>query len=438
MEFQQQRPRTGRPPSAQSDADKAESRPLTTQYSTKSTFGAPAVHAKPSPFNLQTLEAGGLSSQTTVGAHNALDAEQMTSRQQPVSQATNNIRPQAQFRAPIVDVNRSMPGPTQAGLDRTATGDARSNMTFDLDNSARSHMMSSPARPATTSLYQPSVPASLRLPDTLEHEMPPRRELPFKRPGSHQSASSRPSTSAHSASHSTVGANRSEHTMASSTLSPARNASTHRPATASPLKRAISPSHLEPTKKALAVEMRPQTQGSSFHTASSYVKPTPVSSNGSFRRPSDLGELLRMSKPLAENPPNDDRVARMDSTADAQYELETPPGTSSSLSKTKSHVAKSSSPSRIDGHITTSPPRPDSHTIPGPSTNLTDPLARASSVLHGPVDGADPTLADYASQSREDRQAVLDEFMVSKLEDPNFAVLCEDLDSCWRRIALGL
>jgi hypothetical protein len=47
-------------------------------------------------------------------------------------------------------------------------------------------------------------------------------------------------------------------------------------------------------------------------------------------------------------------------------------------------------------------------------------------------------LANYASQSREDRQAVLDEFMVSKLEDPNFAVLCEDLDSCWRRIALGL
>lgn len=48
------------------------------------------------------------------------------------------------------------------------------------------------------------------------------------------------------------------------------------------------------------------------------------------------------------------------------------------------------------------------------------------------------SLADYAAQSQAERQTTLDEFMVSKLEDPNFAVLCEDLDSCWRRIALGL
>lgn len=440
MEFQQQRPRTGRPATAQSEADGAGGRPLTTQtYSANSTFSAPAVPHKPNPFNLQTLEAGGLSSQTSVGVHIISDADQTTSRQQSIGQTASNIRPQAQFRPPTIDANRFVLAPGHSELKLPATRDARIDTGHDLNNSGKFQMTSSPARPATTGLYQPSAPASLRLPDTLEHEMPPRRELPFKRPGSHQSASSRPSTSANSGSHSAAGADKSEPTVASSsTLSPARNTNTHRPATASPLKRAIVQSHVDPIKKALAVEMRPQTQGSSFANASSPLKPAHVSPNGSFRRPSDLGELLRISKPLAERSLNSNRVIRMDSTADAQYELETPPGTSSALSKTNTHAAKSSSPSRIEGHTITLPSRPDSYTVSGSSTKATDPLARASSVTQGPGEVADCALADYASQSREDRQAVLDEFMVSKLEDPNFSVLCEDLDSCWRRIALGL
>ena len=437
MEFQQQRPRTGRPATAQSEADEAGARPLTTQtYSAKSTFGPPAVPHKPNPFNLQTLEAGGLSSQTPAGTRRTSHAEQTTLRQPSIIRTTDNAGP---FRMSTTDTNRSMLAPVQAGLGSIAAGAAQSDMAYDLHNSGRSQMTSSPARPATTSLYQPSAPASLRLPDTFEHEMPPRRELPFKRPGSHSSASSRPSTSTKSAIHSTTGADNSEPTVASSTLSPAKNTSTHRPATASPLKRPIAPSYLEPTKKALAVEMRPQTQGSLFTSASSSLKPTSASTNdGSFRRPSDLGELLRNSKPLAERSPNNNRVTRMDSTADAQYELETPPGTSSSLNKANAHAVVSSSPSKINGHAATSPSRPANYTASGLPMKLTDPLARISSVVQGPVDGADSALADYASQSREDRQAVLDEFMVSKLEDPNFAVLCEDLDSCWRRIALGL
>ncbi|GAB7329269.1 hypothetical protein MBLNU13_g01076t1 [Cladosporium sp. NU13] len=438
MEFQQQRPGTGRPASARSDADGVVGRPLTTQtYSNKSTFGVPAV-PKPSPFNLQTLEAGGLSARTTVGARRTSDADQTTSRLPSTIHTTDNIRPPPSFRMPTIDANHSVPGPVQTGLDKTALGGARSDVAYDFDNAGKSQMTSSPARPATTSLYQPSAPASLRLPDTLEHEMPPRRELPFKRPGSHQSASSRPSTSANSASQSTAGADSSAPTVAF-TLSPTRDSNTHRPAIASPLKRGIAPSHLEPVKKALAVGMRPQTQGSLCPSASSPQKPTAVSTNdGSFRRPSDLGELLRISKPLSERSPNSNKVVRMDSTADAQYELETPPGTSSSLTKTYSHVVVSSSPKRIDGHAATTPSQPNIYAISGPSTKAVDPLVRASSVVQGPVDGADSALADYASQSREDRQAVLDEFMVSKLEDPNFAVLCEDLDSCWRRIALGL
>lgn len=441
MEFRQQRPRTGRPASARSEADEAGGKPLTSQtYSAKSSFGVPAVPPQRNPFHLQALEAGGLSSQTPVGTRRTSDADHTASRHPSAAHTTDDLRIQAAFRAPTVDANRSMLAPDQQVSGGIVNRDAQSDMKYKFDDTGRYQMTSSPARPATTSLYQPSAPASLRLPDTLEHEMPPRRELPFKRPGSHPSASSRPSTSAKSASHSTTGADSSEPTVTSLVLSPARNISIQRPATTSPTKRPIAPSHLEPTKKALAVEMRPQTQGSLLPTAPSPTKPAPVSTHGgSFRRPSDLGELLRIAKPVAERSPNSNKVVRLDSTADAQYELETPPGTSSSLSKTNAHTVVSSSPSKIDGRVATSPSWPDSYTGPAPSKKSTDTIARASSVIQGPADGTDSVaLADYASQSREDRQAVLDEFMVSKLEDPNFAVLCEDLDSCWRRIALGL
>ena len=119
------------------------------------------------------------------------------------------------------------------------------------------------------------------------------------------------------------------------------------------------------------------------------------------------GELLRITKPLSERSPNSNKVSRMDSTADAAYELDTPPGTASSASKTITH------------EVTGAAHQSDS-----------------SATQPGAVESA--SLAGYASQSREDRQTVLDEFMISKLEDPNFAVLCEDLDTCWRKIALGL
>lgn len=501
MEFQQQRPHTGRPSSARPETSGAEARPLTTQtYSAKGTFGVPP---KPNPFRLQTLEAGGLSSQTPSDARRTWSASQTTPRQASMTGAVDDVQ-QRIYQSPV-GADHTMLAPGQKGPDSTTSrGVLLEGPAYDHDSGMGHQTMTSPVRhispsiaydrPAlyetadapsmlsspeverptmsqstllnvpispssrdttataristggdlalsgrSNSLYQPSAPTSLRLPDTLEHEMPPRRELPFKRPGSRQSSSSRPSTSTKSVSYTTAAADSSEPTAASSILSPARNLTTNRPATASPLKRAVAPSQLEPTKKALAVEMRPQTQASHLPSASSPPRPTYTTTmDGSFRRPNDLGELLRINNPLAERSPNSNKIARVDSTADAQYELETPPGTSSSRTKTNTH-AVSSSPSRIDGRVSTSPSKADSQAMPSSTTKLTDPVARASSVVQGPVDSVETTaLASYASQSREDRQTVLDEFMVSKLEDPNFAVLCEDLDSCWRRIALGL
>lgn len=523
MEFQQQRPRTSRPMTGRPETAGAPFRPLTTQrsYAANSASNVPATTVKDSPFQLQALEAGDLSSQHQGFTSSTARLDQTQPRLPSLDHAPWGIPLQATART----MTPQALGPNQdqtfsvAGLPRSHTTSSRhfadATTSFGLGASSLSRVESTPANPGsdvsvarhfvaheTSCLSDNSAPAehdtethrsnfqahsvlpsgsgallsnrevpnssspqtsshhassrpftaaSARMPETLEHEMPPRRELPFKRPGSHQSASSRPSTAANSISHSTAAGGSSEPTAVSSALSPNRIPGTVRPATASTLKRPMAPIFADPVKKALAVEARPQShasvpsKASPSRTASKSVKET--HSDGPFRRPSNLGELLRVSKPLVERSPNSNKVARLDSLADAQYELETPPGSSSSPTKT-SATAVSSSPNRAAGHFATSPARTDGPTMPtspfrstvvangGPNAPLPSATITAT---HAPLRNGEATsLADYAAQSQEDRQTVLDEFMVSKLEDPNFAVLCEDLDSCWRRIALGL
>lgn len=493
LEFQQQRPRTGRPASARPEAHGTLMRPSTTQtYCAKSTFETPAATPNPSPFRLQPLEAGGLSSQIHSDASRSQRPNYDTAGQPSLLQTTSKALRQALAGtdtnyASDNDVKRSLslanpshsqdptiwsdpevptrPGTMAApqtasntmshdphplmyshpGIERPLTGlstlsnakTSHSNSSVaDITNKTSGEDRAQPDR--SNSLYQPSAPASLRMPETLEHEMPPRRELPFKRPGSHQSTSSRPSTSARSVTQFTA-VQSSDLTSASSALSPVAKNSNARPATASPLRRAIAPVYPEPTKKALAVEVRPQSHAALLLAATPASASDHITaSEGSFRRPSDLGDLLRAKRQSAERSASISKVARTDSTADAEYELETPPGTSSSSTKLHAQIAYSS-PSRTAVGRATSVNKPDSTQRPTSPERTTNPEANANSVYGGPAQRADAaSLADYASQSREDRQTVLDEFMVSKLADPNFAVLCEDLDSCWRRIALGL
>ena len=241
--------------------------------------------------------------------------------------------------------------------------------------------------------------------------MPPRRELPFKRPGSHQSLSSSPSTTSKSVYYNATGGS-SDPPMTSSVSSPARKSVVNRPGTAISIKSAAAPRITQLVDKAQPIHARPQSHASTLRKTSSGKSNAriakPAVQQSTIRRPSDIGELLRITKPLSERSPNSNKVSRTDSTADAHYELDTPPGMSSS-----------------------SPSKPNAHEVTG-AVHQSD----SSTTQPGAVEAA--SLAGYASQSREDRQTVLDEFMISKLEDPNFAVLCEDLDTCWRRIALGL
>jgi hypothetical protein len=412
-------------------------------YSPNRAFVARPDPSKTSAIRMPVLEAGGLSSQRSPSTESSFTfqrPQKQTFLQFPAhsSPLEGPLRSAATYETnqPIAtqEIPRSHMTSPQRPIDAPATQ--------DLDTSNHMHMTATssrePDKPADehlskvpallseqitaplksrdisssstdhrTSLYRPSLPPSLRMPETLEHEMPPRRELPFKRPGSHQSSSSRPSTTSKSVYYNATGGS-SDPPMASSASSPIRKSGDYRPATAASAKSAAAPRFIQPIEKAQAIHARPQSHSSTLRKSSSgktsakIVKPDVRQST--IRRPSDLGELLRITKPLSERSPNSNKVSRMDSTADAAYELDTPPGTSSSPSKVNAQGIDQSS---------------------GSSVTQTGGVEAAS-------------LAGYASQSREDRQTVLDEFMISKLEDPNFAVLCEDLDTCWRRIALGL
>jgi hypothetical protein len=413
-------------------------------YSANRAFAAPPDPLKPSPIRMPVLEAGGLSSQHSQHSQHFGNTEgsfafqrpqkqsllQFSTHSTPLQKEPTHSTTAHDTENPLVapDLSRSHTTPFQGSMDNAATGYSdmsnqmhmTSTSNHRQDKPVTEHLSKAPsllseqssaqletrdiASSSTenrTSLYRPSLPPSMRMPETLEHEMPPRRELPFKRPESHQSSSSRPSSTSKSIYYNATGGS-SDPPMASSVSSPARKS--NRPGTAASVKSAAAPRIAQLVDKAQAIHARPQSHAPTLRKTSSgksnarIVKPAVQQST--IRRPSDIGELLRITKPLSERSPNSNKVSRTDSTADAAYELDTPPGTASSPSKTAAHQSDSS---------TTQP---------------------------GAEEAA--SLAGYASQSREDRQTVLDEFMISKLEDPNFAVLCEDLDTCWRKIALGL
>ncbi|KAL2351301.1 hypothetical protein BJ546DRAFT_353971 [Cryomyces antarcticus] len=48
------------------------------------------------------------------------------------------------------------------------------------------------------------------------------------------------------------------------------------------------------------------------------------------------------------------------------------------------------------------------------------------------------SLAQYASQPDEARRTAIDDLICRNLNDDNFLMLCEDVESCWRRIGLGI
>lgn len=272
-----------------------------------------------------------------------------------------------------------------------------------LEPAAVGALSSDPAEPRPQ-IARPSTSATITLPETFDFELPPRRELPFKRPDSRRSgsgqSSSRPGSSALTMPplpKPKLVTEGSGSPVRADSLSPMKEI---RPGTASPLKRSFN-----------AVEdevARPQTTMATVRTPSPAkqmrISERPTSPEPTARKPARMEELLYGRKPLGDRSTNS-RVPRTNSLADAPHEEIGPPP---------------------------SPPKSTQLANRDPTVNAYAAL-RAQS--HGPREVA---LEEYATQSLQDRQSALDEFMVENLENPAFTKLCEDVENCWRRMALGL
>jgi hypothetical protein len=123
-----------------------------------------------------------------------------------------------------------------------------------------------------------------------------------------------------------------------------------------------------------------------------------ISSTASVPKPGPMDEFLARKRPLLQRSANAG-VTRIDSTKDAPHEILSPPSTALLSAK----VSQTTQPAPVTMN-------PQEH----------------------------KNLNDYAAQSQEDRAAALDDFVVANLENPSFTTLCEDIENCWRRIALGL
>lgn len=112
-------------------------------------------------------------------------------------------------------------------------------------------------------------------------------------------------------------------------------------------------------------------------------------------------------------------IPRVGSITDAPHEIESPPG--SAVLRVQDTVP---------GHKLSA----------STSANAGDQsLNRAYTAVSALADpNNEASLEEYEALSLEDRKAVLDKFMMDMLENPAFTTLCEDVENCWRRIALGL
>ena len=256
--------------------------------------------------------------------------------------------------------------------------------------------------------------------ETLEHEIPPRRDFfPFKRPESQHSVTgpivSRPTSSA-----------LTMLPLPKPSLVKSRPASAHRidsgppaaeklssrPSTASPLKRGYS-AMVDDADVMSTDASRPNAEPVATAKSSSPLARVHEDLEASSRRPSRMNELLYGRKALADRSANTAKIPRMGSLTDAPHELVSPPPTSPARKLATNTVKTRPSISRNDFAV--------------------EARAQASSATAQEV-----SLGEYAVQSLQDRQAALDTFMMENLENPAFTKLCEDVEGCWRRIALGL
>lgn len=257
---------------------------------------------------------------------------------------------------------------------------------------------SDPTQPRPQSA-RPSTAATTSYPDTLEHEMPPRRELPNYRAGTSSNAkggsdnsSSRPQSALELP------------PLPVPTVKKAGSATSRTGSSTSPVKKLgpLRPSVASSTKKSTAEEPsgRPGTVAGVVNQHPDPEKPSTRQTSPQTTKPKSMNELLYGQKTLTERSPNSNKVPRVNSLADAPHEVVSPPVTAES----------------------------------SPTKTANPPVIGALSTQH--PDAA--SLQGYAEQSPPDRQTMMEEFFASNWENEDFIALCDDVENCWRRIALGL
>lgn len=458
--FMEQRPGSARPSTA---------RPLTaTPHQSPPHSGSPYFNARPSashPFTSQVVEAGSLSQvrseaqrpnngtssepQSTFGVTNKMLAPKLIARDEALApRVVASTRPStAQLYRPgspgslithpatfdsqrveqeIHSSTLSKPptfhsevgNTTIQAIDRDghesrpqAVAKATlSSDTFDQDGTPTFHSAASAVESSDRpEAARPAPSSSLVFPETLEHEIPPRRELPFPRPDSRRSgcgtAAPRP-RSALTLPPLPRPRLSTQTSVTASEMTSARPASAARPQTSMPLKRTFA----DVKSSSSAIE-RPSTASPEKTSAITRA----LSPDAPIKKRSRMEELLEGRKQSLEKS-SSNRVNRIDSLADA-------PGEEDDML-----VGKEPSPSK------TPYPRDSMSPVRRPDDEA---FANAYTAVSSGA-GRDYSLARYAEQSFEDRQAALEDFMMQNLENPDFTKLCKDVENCWKRIALGL
>lgn len=276
-----------------------------------------------------------------------------------------------------------------------------------LDSSSNNGTRPSTGRPPTNVCTVPP-------PDSQEFALPPKRELPFKRPDSRRESdrtNSRPNSSALTMpplpKPKLVKGNQNT-SLRKESVAQIEEQTQMRTYPASPPKNA-------PVADQNAEVLRPRTSATEHFSgqpswgAEQQAKSAYTSTPGLTADRAVNGSKPPHYHPLAERSPN--KVSRVSSLVDAPHEIDDSPPRPLSPPKTLYQASDPQDPS-------------DS--------------AIASLGVLGRHNPHEVSVEEYATQSREERQAALETFMLANLENPAFAKLCEDVENCWRRIALGL
>ncbi|RMY56694.1 hypothetical protein D0863_12888 [Hortaea werneckii] len=457
MEFQEQRPPTSRPSTARPPTAGAASDRAFTGHASSPYFESVKSPPKPSVFNPQTIEGGSLSQSPKRSAHEAFgkaESQAMTphffSRDETIapreisperpptsliyrsnttpfqhSQYGMTMPQQPSFQRPsssseiatVEAVRRAVEG--DAAHSRPTTGRepqyAQESWPPAVSQAERSALGSSSnngTRPSTG--LPPANACTVPPPDSQEFALPPKRELPFKRPDSRRESdrtNSRPNSSALTMpplpKPKLVKENQSP-SIRKGSMAQIEQQTQMRPNSASP------PKHV-PVADLNAEVLRPKTTATGQNSGQPPLGRGQQAQDAYTAMPGlTVDRPLYGSRPpdhhpLAERSPN--TVSRVSSLIDAPHEIDDSPPRPLSPPKTLYQASDPHDPS-------------DS--------------AAASLRALGRHDPHEVSVEEYATQSREERQAALETFMLANLENPAFAKLCEDVENCWRRIALGL